>query len=65
VGSATSLDCGVPIDVLQGTDSALTMTGQFPADVYLVQAGAVVSAPGTKDSVGQQVSGGPWLMAIN
>ena len=82
VGQVTSLDCGVSIDVLQSSGSALTMTGQFPAgadrsgdgafagsvtvtglgvtgvaspeaDVYLVQAGAVVSTPGPKDSVGQ------------
>jgi hypothetical protein len=84
VGQVTSLDCGVPIDVLQSTVTGLAMTGQFPpaadrggdgtftgsvavtgtgvtgvaspdADVYLVQAGMVVSTPGPKDSVGQQV----------
>jgi hypothetical protein len=84
VGQVTSLDCGVPIDVLQSTLTGLAMTGQFPpaadrggdgiftgsvavtgtgvtgvaspdADVYLVQAGMVVSTPGPKDSVGQQV----------
>jgi hypothetical protein len=84
VGQVTSLDCGVPIDVLQSTATGLAMTGQFPpgadrggdgtftgsvtvtgagvagvaspdADVYVVQAGMVVSTPGPKDSVGQQV----------
>jgi hypothetical protein len=84
VGQVTSLDCGVPIDVLQNSTTGLSVTGQFPpsadrsgdgtvagsvtvtgtgvtgvaspdADVYLVQAGMVVSTPGPKDSVGQQV----------
>jgi hypothetical protein len=84
VGQVTSLDCGVPIDVLQSSATGLAMTGQFPpgadrsgdgtltgsvtvtgtgvtgvaspdADVYVVQAGMVVSTPGPKDSVGQQV----------
>jgi hypothetical protein len=87
VGQVTSLDCGVPIDVLQSTATGLAMTGQFPpgadrsgdvtltgsvtvtgtgvtgvaspdADVYVVQAGMVVSTPGPKDSVGQQVDFG-------
>ncbi len=84
VGQVTSLDCGVPIDVLQNSTTGLSVTGQFPpsadrrgdgtvagsvtvtgtgvtgvaspdADVYLVQAGTVVSTPGPKDLVGQQV----------
>ena len=84
VDQLTSLDCGVPIEVLQNSVSGLTLTPQFPpgvdpggdgtitgtvtvtgggvsgvaspeADVYLVQSGAVVSTPGPKDAIGQQV----------